>query len=328
MLEQLNKEVSSLESSSIFVGIDVSKARLDISVRPSGVKNSFTNDKAGIKSLMQWLNPIKPTLIVFEATGNLERDLARNLASEELPFHVVNPRQVRDFARASGQLAKTDSIDADLLAHFAEVMRPQIRALPDQASWELKDLVARRRQIIAMIVAENNRLDRASKVIARSITDHIRFLEKQLQRADHDLDQMIRQNSLWQAKQQIIQSTPGIGPVISRTLLAEMPELGSLDRKQIAKLAGVAPLNHDSGTLRGKRFIWGGRANVRAALYMAALVASRRNVVIKAFYTRLRDAGKPPKLALVACMRKLLTILNSMIKHNVPWSDTFSHQTA
>lgn len=316
-----------MESSSIFVGIDVSKARLDISVRPRGVKNSFTNDKAGITSLVQWLNPINPTLIVLEATGNLERALARALASEDLPFRVVNPRQVRDFARASGQLAKTDSIDAELLAHFAQVMCPKIRALPDQLSWELKDLVARRRQLIGMIVAENNRLDRASKLIARSITDHIRFLEKQLQRADHDLDQMIRQNSLWQAKQEIIQSTPGIGPVTSRTLLADMPELGSLDRKQIAKLAGVAPLNHDSGTLRGKRIIWGGRATVPAALYMAALVASRRNTIVKAFYTRLRNAGKPPKLALVACMRKLLTILNSMVKHNSRWSDSFTHQT-
>jgi transposase len=327
VLEEIIKEVASLENGSIFVGIDVSKARLDISVRPSGVKNSFANDKDGIKSLVQWLNPIKSTLIVFEATGNLERALALALASEDLPFHVVNPRQVRDFARASGQLAKTDSLDADLLAHFAEVMRPKIRALPDQASWELKDLVARRRQLIGMIVAENNRLDRASKLIARSITDHIRFLEKQLQRADHDLDQMISQNSLWQANQQILRSTPGIGPVISRTLIAEMPELGSLDRKQIAKLAGVAPLNHDSGTLRGKRIIWGGRANVRAALYMAALVASRRNVIIKDFYARLRNAGKPPKVALVACMRKLLTILNSMIKHNARWSDSFTHQT-
>jgi transposase len=327
VLEQIIKEVFILENSSIFVGIDVCKARLDISVRPRGVKNSFANDKAGIKSLVQWLNPIKPTLIVLEATGNLERALARALASEDLPFQVINPRQIRDFARASGQLAKTDSIDADLLAHFAEVMRPKIRALPDQASWELKDLVARRRQIIAMIVAENNRLDRASKVIARSITDHIRFLEKQLQRADHDLDQMIGQNSLWQANQQILQSTPGIGPVISRTLIAEMPELGTLDRKQIAKLAGVAPLNHDSGTLRGKRVIWGGRANVRAALYMAALVASRRNLIIKVFYTRLRNAGKPPKVALVACMRKLVTILNSMIKHNSRWSDSFTRQT-
>jgi transposase len=327
VLEPIIKEVVSLENSSIFVGIDVSKAKLDISVRPSGVRNSFANDQAGIRSLMEWLNPIKPTLIVLEATGKLERELARALANEAFPFHVANPRQVRDFARARGQLAKTDSIDAELLARFAEVMRPKIRDLPDQASWELKDLIARRRQLIAMIVVENNRLDRASKAIARGIAKHLRFLKKQLQGTDHDLDSMIEQNSIWQANQQILQSTPGVGPVVSRTLIAEMPELGTLDRKQIAALAGVAPLNCDSGTLKGKRFIWGGRAAVRTALYMAALVASRRNPVIKTFYTRLRNAGKPPKVALVACMRKLLTILNSMIKHNTRWSDSFSLHT-
>ncbi len=317
-----------METSSTFVGIDVSKAQLDVSVRPLGVKNSFTNDQAGIASLIEWLRPIKPTLIVLEATGKLERELARSLANEEFPFYIANPRQVRDFARASGQLAKTDSIDASLLAHFAEVIRPKIRDLPDQASWELKDLIARRRQIIAMIVIENNRLDRASKAIAPGIVKVVRFLNKQLETLDHDLDRMIERNSVWQAHQQILQSTPGIGPVTSRTLIAEMPELGTLDRKQIAALAGVAPFTCDSGTLKGKRFIWGGRAAVRSALYMAALVASRRNVVIKTFYTKLRNAGKPPKVALVACMRKLLTILNSMIKHKTLWSDNFSTQTA
>jgi transposase len=322
------KEVVSLENSSIFVGIDVSKAQLDVSVGPTGERNSFTNDPAGISSLIEWLRPFNPTLIVLEATGKLERELARAMANEEMIFHIANPRQVRDFARASGQLAKTDSIDASLLARFAQVMRPKIRELPDQASWELKDLIARRRQLIAMIVIENNRLDRASKSIAPGIVTVVRCLNKQLKNVDHDLDRMIEQNSVWQANQQILQSVPGVGPVTSRTLIAEMPELGTLDRKQIAALAGVAPFSCDSGTLKGKRFIWGGRAAARAALYMTALVASRRNVVIKAFYTKLRNAGKPPKVALVACMRKLLTILNSMIKHKTRWSDNFSTQTA
>lgn len=310
-----------MESSSIFIGIDVSKAQLDIRVRPTGMRETFSNDKAGIKALVERLSGFKPTLIVLEATGNLERAVARSLVSEDFPLTIVNPRQVRDFARATGQLAKTDSIDADVLAHFAEVVRPQIRALPDQASWELKDLIARRRQISAMIVAENNRLDRASKTIAQRITAHIRWLEKDLERADHDLDQSIRQSPIWQANQDLLQTVPGIGPVTSRTLLAELPELGELNRKQIAALAGVAPFNRDSGTLKGKRCIWGGRASVRAALYMAALVASRRNAVIRKFYDRLRTAGKKPKVALVACMRKLLTILNSMIKHKTRWSE-------
>lgn len=310
-----------MESSSIFIGIDVSKAQLDIRVRPTGMRETFSNDKAGIKALVERLSGFKPTLIVLEATGNLERAVARALVSEDFPLTIVNPRQVRDFARATGRLAKTDKIDADVLAHFAEVVRPQIRALLDQASWELKDLIARRRQLSAMIVAENNRLDRASKTVAQRISAHIRWLEKELQRADHDLDQSIRQSPIWQANQDLLQSVPGVGPVTSRTLLAELPELGELNRKQIAALAGVAPFNRDSGTLKGKRCIWGGRASVRAALYMAALVASRRNAVIRKFYDRLRTAGKKPKVALVACMRKLLTILNSMIKHKTRWSE-------
>lgn len=291
------------------------------------MRETFSNDKAGIKALVERLSGLKPTLIVLEATGNLERAVARALVSEDFPLTIVNPRQVRDFARATGQLAKTDSIDADVLAHFAEVVRPQIRALADQASWELKDLIARRRQLSAMIVAENNRLERASKTIAQRITAHIRWLEKELERADHDLDQSIRQSPIWQANQDLLQSVPGIGPVTSRTLLAELPELGGLNRKQIAALAGVAPFNRDSGTLKGKRCIWGGRASVRAALYMAALVASRCNPVIRRFYNRLRTVGKKPKVALVACMRKLLTILNSMIKHKTRWSEMISQTT-
>jgi transposase len=258
----------------------------------------------------------------------VERSVTRALASAELPVVVVNPRQVRDFAKATGQLAKTDRIDALVLARFAEAVRPAVRPLPDELTIELRALIARRRQITEMIVAERNRLSPASKAVRKRIEAHIRWLESELDRADQDLDQSIRQSPIWQENQELLQSVPGIGPVISRTLLAELPELGQLNRKQMAALVGIAPLNRDSGTMRGRRTIWGGRASVRAVLYMAALVASKRNAIIRAFYQRLRTAGKAPKVALVACMRKLLTILNSMIKHKTRWSENFSIQTS
>jgi transposase len=310
-----------LEVSSIFVGIDVSKARLDVAVRPSGLRESVLNDNAGIEALIKRLREIQPALIVLEATGGLERGVTRVLTSAELPVVVVNPRQVRDFAKATGQLAKTDRIDAMVLARFGEAVRPALRPLPDEVTLELRALIARRRQITEMIVAERNRLSGASKSVRKRIDAHIRWLETELDRADQDLDQFIRQSPIWQENEDLLRSVPGIGPVISRSLIAELPELGELNRKQIAALVGIAPLNRDSGTLRGHRTIWGGRATVRAALYMAALVASRRTAVIRAFYKRLRSAGKAPKLALVACMRKLLTILNSMIKHKTHWSE-------
>lgn len=309
-----------MEVSPIFVGIDVSKARLDIAIRPSGENEWVTNDKAGIEALIKRLGEIQPALIVLEATGGVERQLTRALASAELPVVVVNPRQVRDFAKATGQLAKTDSIDAVVLARFGEAVRPALRPLPDEVTLELRALIARRRQITEMMVAERNRLSGASKSVRKRIDAHIRWLESELHRADKDLDQSIRQSPTWQANEDLLKSVPGIGPVVSRTLLAELPELGTLNRKQIAALVGIAPLNRDSGTLRGRRTIWGGRASVRAVLYMAALVASRRNAVIRAFYKRLRNVGKAPKVALVACMRKLLTILNAMLKHQTPWS--------
>lgn len=311
-----------MEVSSIFVGIDVSKERLDVAVRPSGESESVSNDKAGIEALVKRLGESRPTLIVLEATGGLERDLTRALTSAELAVVVINPRQVRDFAKATGQLAKTDRIDALVLARFAEAVRPALRPLPDEITLELRALISRRRQLTEMIVAERNRLSQASNSVRKRIDAHIRWLEAELDRADKDLDQSIGQSPIWQHNEDMLRSVPGIGPVISRSLIAELPELGELNRKQIAALVGVAPLNRDSGTLRGHRTIWGGRATVRAVLYMAALVASRRNVVIRAFYKRLRDAGKAPKLALVACMRKLLTILNSMIKHKTRWSET------
>jgi transposase len=310
-----------LEALLSFVGIDVSKERLDVAVRPSGGCDSFRNDELGIKALVNRLTEIHPALVVLEATGGIERQLTRASASAELPIVVINPRQVRDFAKASGQLAKTDAIDAMVLARFAEAIRPAVRPLPDDTLLELRALISRRRQLTEMIVAERNRLSQASKSVKRRIEAHIRWLQAELGRADKDLDQSIRQSPIWKENENLLRSVPGIGPVVSRTLLAELPELGKLNRKQIAALVGIAPLNRDSGTLRGRRAVWGGRATVRATLYMAALVASRRNAVMRAFYQRLRNAGKAPKLALVACMRKLLTILNAMIKHRTYWSE-------
>jgi transposase len=323
MEEVIIKEDGSLEDSCIFVGIDVSKARLDVAIRPTGEKESVANDKAGIKTLIKRLEKIQPEAIVLEATGGFERLLMHALVSAELRVAVVNPRQVRDFAKATGQLAKTDRIDAEILARFGEAVRPQLHPLPDAVTLELRALTARRRQITEMIVAETNRLAPASKTVTKRIEAHIRWLQSELEQVDKDLDRSIRHSPIWKENEDLLRTVPGIGPVISRTLLAELPELGELNRKQISALVGVAPFNRDSGTLKGRRSIWGGRASVRAALYMAALVASRRNTVISAFYTRLRPAGKRPKVALVACMRKLLTILNSMIKHKTRWSETF-----
>jgi transposase len=312
-----------MEVSLIFVGIDVSKAQLDVAIRPSGEIESFANDKLGIKALVKRLAKIGPTLIVLEATGGYERQLTRALVSADLPAVVVNPRQVRDFAKATGQLAKTDSIDAGVLAHFAEVIRPQLRPLPDAVTVELRALTSRRRQLLETIGAENNRLAMAAKAVRKSINAHIRWLERDLERADQALDRAIEQSPIWKENEEILRSTPSIGPVTSRTLLAELPELGTLNRKQISSLAGLAPFNRDSGSLKGRRSIWGGRAPVRCALYMATLVATRCNSVIRDFYKRLRAKGKVFKVALVACMRKLLTILNSMIKHKSRWSDAF-----
>lgn len=314
------KEERVLAVSPTFVGIDVSKATLDVALRPSGERESGPNDESGIKRLISRLRELEPALIVVESTGGFERQLTRALVSAELPVVVVNPRQVRDFAKATGQLAKTDTIDAMVLARFAEAVRPAVRPLPDATLLELQALIARRRQLTEMIVAERNRFTAASKTVRKRIDAHIRWLEAELGRADKDLDQSIRRSPIWQETEELLRSVPGIGPIISRTLLAELPELGQLNRKQIAALVGVAPLNHDSGKLTGRRTIWGGRATVRATLYMAALVGSRRNAVIRAFYQRLRNAGKAPKLALVACMRKLLTIINAMIKHRTCWA--------
>ena len=316
-----------MEVSLISVGIDVSKAQLDVEIRPSGEKQSFANDKVGIKALVKWLAKIAPTLIVLEATGGYERQVTRALVSADLPAVVVNPRQVRDFAKATGQLAKTDSIDAGVLAHFAEVIRPELRPLPDAVTLELRALTSRRRQLLEMIAAENNRLEMTSKAVQKSIHAHIGYLEQALERINQELDRAIEQSPIWKENEDLLRSAKGIGPVTSRTLLAELPELGTLDRKQIAALVGVAPFNRDSGSLKGRRSIWGGRAPVRGALYMATLVATRHNPVIRDFYNRLIAKGKLFKVALVACMRKLLTILNSMIKHKTRWSNSFLQTT-
>ena len=303
----------------VFVGIDVSKARLDVGVRPSDERTSVPYDAPGIATLLVQLTQLQPTRIVMEATGGLERPLVRALVDAALPVIVVNPRQVRDFAKATGQLAKTDTLDAQVLARFAEVIQPSLRVIPDAQTQELAALLARRRQVLAMQGAEQHRLDRAPDRVRKRIEVHVRWLRDELARLDADLDDLIQQSPVWRAREELLQGVPGIGPVMSRTVLAELPELGLLNRKQIAALVGVAPFNRDSGRLRGHRTIWGGRASVRRALYMAALVATRWNPVIRVFYQRLRAAGKAPKVALVAAMRKLLTMLNAMVHAGTPW---------
>lgn len=306
-------------ASPVFVGIDVSKAQFDIALYPSGTMEAFPNDEVEISNLVNKLRNIKPALIVLEASGGIERSLVRALVMAELPFSVANPRQVRDFAKATGRLAKTDVLDAQILARFAEAVRPAQRPLPDETTLELRALVARRRQITAMLTAEKNRLSRAPRRVQTHIEAHIDWLQSELKHYDEDLDRAIRQSPIWREQQDLLKSVPGIGSVISRTLLADLPELGHLNRKQIAALVGVAPLNWDSGLMRGRRIIWGGRAHVRTALYMAAVTASRCNPVIRDFYKKLRGAGKPANVALVASIRKLLVILNAIVKHRAPW---------
>jgi transposase len=301
------------------VGIDISKDSLDVATRPTGESWRVDHDATGVAALLDRLQTLYPALIVLEATGGLEVFLTAELAAAGLPVVVVNPRQVRDFAKATGKLAKTDKIDAEVLAHFAQAVRPAPRPLPDAQTQALGALISRRRQIVQMLVAEKNRLGVAPKPVRTDIQKHILWLERHLARLDEELTNTIQQSPLWREKEDLLRSAPGIGPVISRTLLADLPELGTLNGKQIAALVGVAPLNHDSGKWRGKRITWGGRASVRCALYMSTLTAVRYNPVIKTFYERLQEAGKPKKVALTACMRKLLMILNAMVKHRTPW---------
>ena len=302
-----------------FVGIDVAKAQLDIAIRPAGARWAVPNDVSGVTTLVERVQALQPTLIVLEATGGLERAVTSALATAGLPVVVVNPRQVRDFARATGQLAKTDALDARALAHFADVIRPTPRPLPDAQTHELRALLGRRQQLVGMRTAEQNRLTGASARLAKDIADHIMWLNTGIATLDDDLETMLRASPLWRENDDLLQSAPGIGPVCARTFLLELPELGTLTRQQIAALVGVAPLNCDSGTMRGRRTIWGGRAHVRTVLYMGTLVATRFNPVIRTFYKRLLVAGKVKKVALTACMHKFLTILNAMLKHRTPW---------
>jgi transposase len=307
-----------------FVGIDVSKATLDVHVLPTKRAWSTPNQDDAVRVLCRELASMNPTLIVLEATGGLERRLLAALLAASLPAVAVNPKRVRDFAKADGRLAKTDALDAAVLALFAERMRPPVRPPIDAETQELQALLVRRRQVVDMITAEKNRLAAAppSKRVQRAIRNTISYLNKQLDNVDHDIDAAIGNSSAWKDKDDLIQSVPGVGPVLSRTILSHAPETGTLSRKQIAALIGVAPLNRDSGTFRGRRIIWGGRTEVRNVLYMATLAAVRFNPVIAQFHARLIAAGKLPKVAIVACMRKLLTILNAMLRSNSRWQNT------
>lgn len=308
------------EAHDVTVGIDVAKATVDIAIRPSGEERHLANDAVGIAELVGWLQALSPLVIVVEATGGYEAPLVAELGIVGLPVAVVNPRQVRDFARATGRLAKTDRLDAQTLAHFGQAVRPVPRPLPDAAAQALAALVERRRQIVAMRTAEENRLGatRVTGVRAR-IQAHLQWLETDLKELDNDLRQRLRASPLWREQENLLRSVPGIGPVLAFTLLADLPELGRLSHGQIAALVGVAPLNRDSGTWRGRRVVWGGRRGVRTALYMGTLCATRCNPVIQPFYERLVAAGKAKKVALVACMHKLLTILNALLKHQTAW---------
>jgi transposase len=306
--------------SAVYVGIDVAKAQLDIAVRPSGEQWVSPHEQEGIAALVARVQALRPTLIVLEATGGREAPLAAALATAGLVVAVVNPRQVRDFARAVGQLAKTDALDAQILARFAEVGQPTPRPLPDAQAQELSALLARRRQLVGMLTAERQRLDTAGPAVRRHIQRHIAWLEQELADLDRHLHDAVQASPLWREREDLLRSVPGIGPTTALTLLAEVPELGQLDRKAIAALVGVAPLNCESGTLRGRRIVWGGRARVRATLYMAALAATKHNPVIRAFYQRLCAAGKPKKVALTACMHKLLLIANAILRQRTPWS--------
>jgi len=304
-----------------FVGIDVSKSTLDVCIEPAVQTLHVAYDESGIKQIVVRLKEVNPTLIVMEATGGLEIRIATELASKGLPVAVVNPRQVRDFAKATGQLAKTDQVDAAVLAAFAKAIRPQARTLKDADTRALDDMVSRRRQLIDMRVQETLRLGTAaSKPLEKSLNKHIAWLDKRIGEIDTDLTQRLRKSDVWRTKDDLLRGIPGVGPVTAVTMLAKCPELGMLNRREIAALTGVAPLANDSGKHSGKRFVWGGRADVRAVLYMATVSAIKHNDAIKAFAERLGKAGKPPKVVIVACMRKLLTIMNSMLKNNTPWS--------
>ena len=306
--------------SEIYVGVDVSKATLDVAVRPSGEAWSVSNDGAGVASLVARLTTLAPTLVVVEATGGLETFMVAELATV-VPVAVVNPRQARDFAKAIGRLAKTDRIDSELLARFGEAIQPEPRPLKDEQTEHLSAMISRRRQLADMIVAEGNRLKAASKKLQKGIEDHIDWMRRQLRLLEKDIDDSIKSSPVWREKEDLLRGVKGVGSVLAATMLAEVPELGRLNRKEVAALVGVAPMNRDSGTLHGKRRIWGGRAPVRRVLYMATLSAVRYNATFRRFYKRLLAAGKPKKVALTALMRKMLVVLNAMLRDMKPWKD-------
>jgi transposase len=303
----------------VYVGVDVSKHRLDYALSDREETFTVPNTDEGVQELVDALREASPALVVMEATGGFEVPAAVALTAADVPVVVANPRQVRDFAKSTGQLAKTDRIDARILALFAERVRPAVRPLPDEDARALDAIMTRRRQIIDMIAAEKNRLGFAVPAVQRGIKKHIRWLERQLADVDSDLDERIRSSPVWKAKSDLLQEVPGVGPNLARTLIADLPELGRLSNKEIAALAGVAPFPRDSGLMRGRRVVWGGRAPVRTALFLSAWSACRWNPVIRVFYQRLRAAGKRPKVAQVACMRKLLTILNAMVRDGRRW---------
>lgn len=302
-----------------FVGIDVSQDRLDVYVRPLRDRWWVPNTPQGRVILVKRLAALKPELVVLESTGGLERAVARVLQEAGIPTAVVNPRQIRDFARATGRLAKTDALDAEVLARFAEVIRPEARPVVDEQIAQLRELVVRRQQLIKIATAERNRLKRASPKMKLRIRRHLEWLEEEIAALDEEIQVLKRERKDWEEKDRLLRSVPGVGPVLSSTLLGCLPELGTLPGKKIAALVGVAPFNRDSGKLRGKRGIWGGRAVVRVVLYMATVAAIRFNPAIRGFYLRLIEAGKPTKVALVACMRKLLVILNAIVRDGKPW---------
>jgi transposase len=309
-----------MHTSDIAVGIDVGKHAVVIAVTPSGEQWTSATTPDQLEGTMARIAHLRPTVVVLEATGGYEAPVAAAGAAAQLPLVIVNPRQVRAFAHALGRTAKTDAIDAHVLALFGARVQPALRPLPDADTQALAALVTRRRQLLEMLTAERQRLEQArTRPVQRDLRTHIRWLERRVTDVDDDLDTTIRRSPLWLVQEDLLRSVPGIGPTVARTLLAELPELGTLDRRAIAALVGVAPLNRDSGQHRGHRAIAGGRASVRAALYMAALVAARHNRPLRHFYQRLRTAGKPAKVALVAVMRKLLTILNAMVKHQTAW---------
>lgn len=304
----------------MFVGIDVAKDRLDVHLRPAGEAFTVARDGEGIEALAARLAALKTELVVLEATGGFEAVVAAGLAAAGLPLAVVNPRQIRDFARATGRLAKTDPLDAAVIAHFAEAVRPQARPVASAEAQALGELVARRRQLIGMMIAERNRRRQlTTKRLIKGIDRILAVLQAQLTELERDIGDAVRGTPAWREKEDLLVSVPGIGQKIARTLIAELPELGSLDRHQVAALVGVAPFNRDSGKWRGRRSIAGGRAVVRSALYMSVLVSIRRKLPLATVYNRLRAAGKPAKVAIVACMRKLATILNAILRDKTPW---------